>query len=192
MCWSSLCWRLRAVRKTQKQSVRRTTRPSMPSRPRVRSSSSSGWSAPTARSSAESRTTPSSGIPSRPSATSPSVNKDAAAARTRCTAFQFTKAVGRGQPPAGQGLVVGRDPAERALRLHSCQWLRLPGGRSHRRPVLQGGTGRRPADNMSRSVILEEATLVPAGTATVTLTATPLNANGTPAASIVTTFTCRG
>jgi len=32
---------------------------------------------------------------------------------------------------------------------------------------------------------------VPAATATVTLTANPLNANGTPAASIESTFDCR-
>jgi hypothetical protein len=48
-----------------------------------------------------------------------------------------------------------------------------------------------PPDDLSPSVILEEATLVPNPTATVTLTANPLNADGSPAASIESTFTCR-
>jgi hypothetical protein len=47
-----------------------------------------------------------------------------------------------------------------------------------------------PPEDLAPSVILEEVTLVPAGTANVTLTANPLNANGTPAASIVSRFTC--
>jgi hypothetical protein len=48
-----------------------------------------------------------------------------------------------------------------------------------------------PPDDELASVVLEEATLVPAGTATVTLTANPLNADGSAAASIESTFDCR-
>jgi hypothetical protein len=48
-----------------------------------------------------------------------------------------------------------------------------------------------PPDDLSASAILEEATLVPNGTANVTLTANPLNADGTPGASIASQFTCR-
>ena len=48
-----------------------------------------------------------------------------------------------------------------------------------------------PPEDLPDSVILEEATLVPAGTATVTLTANPLNPDGTPGTSIVSMFTCR-
>jgi len=48
-----------------------------------------------------------------------------------------------------------------------------------------------PPEDLADSVLLEEATLVPAGTATVTLTANPLNADGSAAAPIVSMFTCR-
>ena len=120
------------------------------------------------------------------------VSKDAAAARTRCTAFRFTKVVGAASPQLVRAVASGE-----TLRSVHFDFIRANGS------VFQAVdlTGVRfsqveqavaPPDDMSRSVILEEATLVPAGTATVTLTATPLNANGTPAASIVTTFTCRG
>lgn len=47
-----------------------------------------------------------------------------------------------------------------------------------------------PPDDLSASVVLEEATLVPVNTASFTLTAIPRNADGTAGASIVSTFTC--
>jgi type VI protein secretion system component Hcp len=47
-----------------------------------------------------------------------------------------------------------------------------------------------PPDNLSPSVVLEEVTLTPVNTATVTLTAIPRNADGSGGAAIVSTFTC--
>lgn len=44
---------------------------------------------------------------------------------------------------------------------------------------------------MSPSALLEEVTLEPVNTATVTITAFPLLATGMPAPPIVTTYTCR-
>ena len=79
----------------------------MPSRPPVRSSSSSRWWAPTARSSAESRTAP----PSEDSIPAiryfSDVNKAALNARTRCTAFRFTKVVGAASPRLVAALASG-------------------------------------------------------------------------------------
>ena len=47
-----------------------------------------------------------------------------------------------------------------------------------------------PPDDLSAPVILEEATLLPVNTATVTLTSVPQNPDGTAGAAIVSTFSC--
>jgi type VI protein secretion system component Hcp len=119
------------------------------------------------------------------------VNKSASNARTRCAAFRFTKAVGAASPQ----LVAAVASGETLQSVHFAfvrsnnsvfQSIDLA---SIRISELQQAVA--PPDDLSPSVILEEATLVPSATATVTLTANPLNADGTPGASIVSTFTCR-
>jgi type VI protein secretion system component Hcp len=119
------------------------------------------------------------------------VNKAAANARTRCTVFRFTKVVGAASPQLVDALASGE-----VLDSVHFDFVRSNGS------VFQEVdlTGIRiskveqavaPPDDQLPSVVLEEATLVPALTATVTLTANPLNADGSAAASIVSTFTCR-
>jgi len=119
------------------------------------------------------------------------VNKGAANARTRCTAFRFTKVVGAASPQ----LIAAVASGETLQSVHFdfvrangtvFQEVDLAGVR-----LSQVEQAVAPPDDLSASVILEEATLVPTGIATVTLTANPLNADGSPAASIVSTFTCR-
>jgi type VI protein secretion system component Hcp len=119
------------------------------------------------------------------------VNKGAANARTRCTAFRFTKVVGAASPQ----LIAAVASGETLQSVHFdfvrsngtvFQEIDLAGVRLSQ---LQQAVA--PPDDLSPSVILEEGTLVPNPTATVTLTANPLNADGSPAASIESTFTCR-
>ena len=118
------------------------------------------------------------------------VNK-AASGRTHCTAFRFTKVVGAASPQ----LVAAVASGETLQSVHFdfvrsngsvFQTVDLAGVR-----ISQVEQAVAPPEDLADSVILEEATLVPVGTATVTLTATPLNPDGSPAASIVSTFTCR-
>ena len=119
------------------------------------------------------------------------VNKGALNARTRCTAFRFTKVVGVASPQLVAALASGE-----TLRSVRFDFVRSNGS------VFQEVdlTGVRiskveqavaPPDDLSPSVILEEVTLVPAGTATVTLTAIPLNPDGSAGTPIESTFTCR-
>lgn len=119
------------------------------------------------------------------------VNKAASNARTRCTEFRFTKVVGAASPQ----LVAAVASGETLQSVHFdfvrangtvFQAVDLAGVRISK--VEQAVS---PPDDSSASLILEEATLVPVVTATVKLTATPLNPDGSPAASIVSTFTCR-
>ena len=119
------------------------------------------------------------------------VNKGAANARTRCTTFRFTKAVGAASPQLVRALASG----ETLQSVHfdfvranasAFQEVDLAGVR-----ISKVEQAVAPPDDMSRSLILEEVTLVPAATATVTLTANPLNPDGSAAAAIVSTFTCR-
>jgi type VI protein secretion system component Hcp len=119
------------------------------------------------------------------------VNKGAANARTRCTAFRFTKVVGAASPQ----LIAAVASGETLQSVHFAfvrannsvfQAVDLAGVRASQ--VQQAVA---PPDDLSPSVILEEVTLVPSATATVTLTATPSNPDGTPGASVVSTFTCR-
>jgi len=119
------------------------------------------------------------------------VTKGASNARTRCTAFRFTKVVGAASPQ----LVAAVASGETLQSVHFdfvrsngsvFQQVDLAGVR-----ISNVQQAVAPPDDLSPSVILEEATLVPAATATVTLTAKPLNADGSAAAAIVSTFTCR-
>ena len=119
------------------------------------------------------------------------VNKAAPNARTQCTEFRFTKVVGAASPQ----LVAAVASGETLQSVHFdfvrangtvFQEVDLAGVR-----LSQVEQAVAPPDDLSASVILEEATLVPAATATVTLTANPLNPDGSAGAAIVSTFTCR-
>jgi type VI protein secretion system component Hcp len=119
------------------------------------------------------------------------VNKAASNARTICTAFRFTKVVGVSSPQLVAAVASGetlRSVHFDFVRANNFvfQKVDLTGVR-----ISQVEQAVAPPDDMSRSVILEEATLVPAGTATVTLTAVPQNPDGSAGAAIVSTFTCR-
>jgi type VI protein secretion system component Hcp len=110
---------------------------------------------------------------------------------THCSAFRFTKVVGAASPQLVRAVASGetlRSVHFAFVRSNGSvfQSVDLAGIR-----ISQVEQAVSPPDDVSRSLILEEATLVPAGTATVTLTATPLNPDGSPAAAIVSTFTCR-
>ncbi len=118
------------------------------------------------------------------------VNK-AAAGVTRCTAFRFTKVVGEASPPLVKAVSTG----ETLQSVHFdfvrannfiFQKVDLAGIRISK--VQQAVA---PPEDLADSVILEEATLVPNGTATVTLTAIPQNPNGSAGPAIVSMFTCR-
>jgi type VI protein secretion system component Hcp len=119
------------------------------------------------------------------------VNKAAPNARTRCTTFRFTKEVGAASPQLVAALASGE-----TLRNVHFDFVR-PDNSAFQEVDLEGVRISKleqavaPPEDLADSVVLEEATLVPTVTATVTLTANPLNADGTPAASIVSTFDCR-
>src|SRR5262245_23167747 len=120
------------------------------------------------------------------------VNKAAANARTRCTAFRFTKLVGAASPQLVAALASG----ETLQSVHFAfvranasgfQEVDLTGVR-----VSKVEQAVAPPEDLADSLILEEVTLVPAAaTANVTLTANPQNANGTPRTPVVSNFTCR-
>jgi type VI secretion system Hcp family effector len=119
------------------------------------------------------------------------VNKAAVNARTRCTVFRFTKVVGAASPQLVEALSSGevlQTVHFDFVRLNNSvfQAVDLEGVRISK--VEQAVS---PPDDVSRSLVLEEVTLVPALTATVTLTANPLNADGSPAPSIESEFDCR-
>lgn len=114
-----------------------------------------------------------------------------ATGRTHCTAFRFTKVAGAASPQLVAALASGE-----TLRLVRFDFVRFDGS-VWQEVELEGVRISKveqavaPPDDQSPSLVLEEATLVPALTATVTLTANTLNADGSPGASIVSTFTCR-
>lgn len=119
------------------------------------------------------------------------VNKAAVNARTRCTTFRFTKAVGEASPQLVDALASG----ETLRRVHFdfvaannfvFQEIDLVGVRISK--VEQAVS---PPVELPASALLEEVTLVPTATATVTLTAIPQNANGSAGTPIESTFTCR-
>ncbi len=119
------------------------------------------------------------------------VNKGSSTGVTHCTAFRFTKAAGSASPQ-----LVGAVASGETLQKVHFDFVH-PDGFVWQQVDLTGirlsmmEQAVSPPDNLSASVVLEEATLVPAGTATVTLTATPQNPDGSSGASIVSTFTCR-
>ena len=119
------------------------------------------------------------------------INKGSSGA-THCTAFQFTKQAGASSPQFAAAVASGETLQNvhfdfvRSGNNFIWQQVDLTGVRLS---MVEQAVA--PPDNLSASVILEEETLVPAGTATVTLTSTPLNADGTAGASIVSTFTCK-
>ena len=119
------------------------------------------------------------------------VNKAALNARTRCTAFRFTKVVGAASPRLIAALSSGE-----TLRSVHFDFVRF--GNSVVQEVDLTGVriskveqAVAPPEDLADSVLLEEVTLVPTATAAVTLTANPLNADGSPGTSIVSTFNCR-
>ena len=110
---------------------------------------------------------------------------------TRCTAFRFTKvadktsalfarAISNGQPL--QNVRLDFVKGDRFI----WQTIDLTGMRISK---LEQAVA--PPEEFASSLILEEVTLVPATTATVKLTSTPPNPDGSGGASIVTTYTCR-
>jgi type VI protein secretion system component Hcp len=118
------------------------------------------------------------------------VNKGTSGA-PHCTAFRFTKVAGAASPQ----LVASVASGETLQSVHFdfvkndgfiWQQVDLTGIRNS---MVEQAVS--PPDNLSPSVILEEATLVPAGTATVKLTAIPQQDDGSGGAAIVSTFTCR-
>jgi type VI protein secretion system component Hcp len=119
------------------------------------------------------------------------VNKAAVNARTRCTVFRFTKALGVASPQLIEALASGE-----TLDLVRFDFVAANNFVFQRVDV----TGARiskveqavsPPVELPASALLEEVTLVPTATATVTLTATPQNANGSAGTPIVSTFDCR-
>jgi len=119
------------------------------------------------------------------------VNKGAANARTRCTEFRFTKVVGAASPQ-----LIGALASGETLQSVHFDFVRFEGSVFQEVDLAGIRISKveqavSPPDDLSASVLLEEVTLVPAGTANVTLTANPLNPDGTPAPSIESPFMCR-
>jgi len=118
------------------------------------------------------------------------VNKGSSGS-THCTAFRFTKVAGAASPQ-----LVGSVASGETLQSVHFDFVKNDGFvwqtvdlTGVRNSMVEQAVA--PPDNLSPSVILEEATLVPAGTATVTLTAIPQQADGSGGAAIVSTFTCK-
>ena len=119
------------------------------------------------------------------------VNKGPLNARTRCTTFRFTKVVGAASPRLVAALASGE-----TLRSVHFDFVRFNGSVFQEVDLAGVRISKveqavSPPEDLADSVLLEEATLVPTATATVTLTANPLNADGSPGTSVVSTFTCR-
>jgi hypothetical protein len=124
------------------------------------------------------------------------VNKGASGL-PHCTAFRFTKQVDR----SSAELVATVASGESLRSVHMDFIHPSPSGdgtnvifqqvdlSAVRTSMVEQATA--PVDNLSPSVILEEATLVPAGTATYTLTSFDESATGGGGVPIVQTFTCR-
>ena len=118
------------------------------------------------------------------------VNKGTSGA-THCTAFRFTKAADRASPQLLSAVASGETLQSVRfdfVRNDGFEWQRIDLTGVRASMVEQAVA---PPDNISPSAVLEEVTLVPSGTANVTLTATPRNADGSGGASIISTFTCR-
>jgi type VI protein secretion system component Hcp len=120
------------------------------------------------------------------------VNKAAANARTRCTVFRFTKVVGAASPQLVEALASGE-----TLQLVHFDFVRGNTNSVFQEVDLEGVRISKveqavaPPEDFARSMVLEEVSLVPTLTATVTLTANPLNADGSAGTSVVSEFDCR-
>jgi type VI protein secretion system component Hcp len=115
----------------------------------------------------------------------------AATGSTHCTAFRFTKVAGVSSPLLARAVSSGETLQSvhfDFVRATGFIWQQvdLTGARVS---MLEQAVS--PPDNLSASVVLEEATLVPASTATVKLTALPQAADGSGGAAVVTSFTCK-
>jgi type VI protein secretion system component Hcp len=110
---------------------------------------------------------------------------------THCTAFRFTKVAGVSTPQL-VGAVASGETLQSVhfdfVKGNDFIWQKvdLTGIRIS---MLEQAVA--PPDNLSASLVLEEATLVPVSTATVTLTAIPQNSDGSAGAAIISTFTCK-
>jgi type VI protein secretion system component Hcp len=118
------------------------------------------------------------------------VNKGSSGS-THCTAFRFTKVADRASPQL-VSVVASGETLQSArfdfVRPSGFEWQRLDLTGIRASMVEQAVA---PPDDLSASLVLEEVTLVPAGTANVTLTAFPQNADGSGGAPIISTFTCK-
>jgi len=118
-------------------------------------------------------------------------NKAAVNARTRCTTFRFTKAVGVASPQliaalaSGETLDLVHFDFVRGNNNFVFQEVDLTGVR-----ISKVEQAVAPPVQLPASALLEEVTVVPTATATVTLTAIPQNANGTAGTPVESTFTC--
>ena len=109
---------------------------------------------------------------------------------THCTAFRFTKVAAGASPQLVAAVATGETLQGvhfSFVRSNGFVWQKVDLTGVRLSMVEQAVS---PPDDLSAPVILEEATLVPTNTATVTLTANPQNPDGSGGASIVSTFTC--
>ena len=110
----------------------------------------------------------------------------------RCIAIQFTKAAGAASPLFARAVSSGE--TLRSVRFDFVRgpdnfvWQRLELG-SVRVAKLEQAVA--PPEGLTPSALLEEVTLEPVNTASVTLTAFTQRADGTAAPPIVTSYTCR-
>jgi type VI protein secretion system component Hcp len=109
---------------------------------------------------------------------------------THCTAFRFTK-VAAGASPQLVAAVASGETLQGVhfsfVRSNGFVWQKVDLTGVRLSMVEQAVS---PPDDLSAPVILEEATLLPVSTATVTLTSVPQNPDGTAGAAIVSTFSC--
>ena len=122
------------------------------------------------------------------------ITKATAGGTTKCTDFHFTKAAGVASPllaravSSGETLMsVHMDFVKEGGLTFTWQMIDLKGVRVSM--VEQGSTT--PVTGVP-SGLLEEVTLTPVGTATVTITSIPQLPTGAAGAPIVQPFTCKG
>jgi type VI protein secretion system component Hcp len=112
---------------------------------------------------------------------------------TRCSTFRFTKAAGISDPAFLRAMSMGQTLPTvlmefvRAGEPNPFVWQRISMTGMRVSRVEQAVS---PPDNLSPSVVLEEVTFEPNNTATLTVTSIPQNADGSPGAPNVVTFTC--
>ena len=118
------------------------------------------------------------------------ITKGTGSSITHCVKFQFTKQAGPSSPQFAAVLASGetlKNVHFDFVRGNNFIWQQVDLTNVRLSMVEQAVA---PPDTLSPSVILEQETLVPSGTATVTLTSTPQNPDGSAGPSIVSTFTC--